>query len=158
MEKPGTPRQYKLDIRNAALIGAQDDLRESGNRPFVDIPASTRELDMLRLSVKLSALGNEQWQERLDRSRDTLALRDYETGGGLVAFARVEEIEDTVCSFHDGMVDPAYQKKGVFGAMLRIGIRYANENGFTTARIVADPGTEAMYKHLGFTPVASPER
>lgn len=108
-------------------------------------------LDDLFQSSGLETRGPEQWQRVLDASAVVLGLWDE---GKLVAFARMTESEDgTECTFHDAVVRPEYRGRGLLSRMQDLAGEVMDTHSYSRALIEAVPGSEDMYRHLGWQPV-----
>jgi len=90
------------------------------------------------------------WDERLSKASRMLSMRDEH--GRLVGFAQLMQYED-LNLFVDGMVHPDFQGQGVFKDMMDTGIAELRAEGHERVYLDPAPGTEAMYQHLGWTPV-----
>jgi GNAT superfamily N-acetyltransferase len=108
-----------------------------------------KQLDDLYTSVGWEPRGVDKWNEIIKKSTGVISLKD---GSKLVGFGRFVE-DGSVCSFYDGVVHPDYRERGLFTRMHNYGLSQAESRGYNRITLVAEPGTEEMYQHIGYTPV-----
>jgi GNAT superfamily N-acetyltransferase len=135
-------------------------VKERQTKPLSDFPEDVLEsrskeigyndLDQLAVAVGWEPRG-EGWNVLLDEATKVVSL--WHQSGTLIGFARmVQANKDATLS--DGMIHPDFQTKGYFKLLIERGIREMKDDGIETAYLDAKPGTEEMYRRLGWKAVS----
>jgi hypothetical protein len=121
-----------------------------------DCDIDPSELDELSVAVGWRARGETQWRRALYQSTGVISLRVRELDM-LIGFGRMSKDGGKVM-LYDGMIHPTYQGLGLFKTMLVKAEKHLEENeGIQAAFLVAENGTETMYRHLGLRAMYNPD-
>lgn len=106
------------------------------------------ELDELFATVGWEAKGESQWKQDLEESMYVISLRHKDL---LIGFGRMRMDDAGKVMLYDGIIrpHPTYRGIGLFKTMLIKAEEELDSKGIETAYLVAEDGTETMYRHLG---------
>ncbi len=74
-------------------------------------------------------------------------------GDRLAGMARALSDGASDAYIQDVVVDPAYRKQGIGGALVRLLLDELQKSGVSWIGLIGAPGTEHFYRELGFTPM-----
>jgi ribosomal protein S18 acetylase RimI-like enzyme len=135
-------RNAQANVENRK-IKTPEGIHES-NSKVID----ARKLDNLFASVGWEPRGTNKWHEIITKSSAVISIYD---NAKMIGFGRLVE-DGSVASLHDGVVHPDYQQQGLFSRIHNYGLTQIAGKDYDRIMLVAEPGTEDMYKHLGYLP------
>lgn len=113
-----------------------------------DYDIDPNELDELFAAVGWESKGEIQWRQDLKESMGVISLRHKDL---LIGFGRMRMDDNGKVMLYDGIIrpHPMYRGIGLFKTMLIKAEKELESEGIETAYLVAEDGTETIYRHLG---------